>query len=456
MKFLDTILDQLAMRLNQRAQGIVARQKVSDAAKKGVSYSIESTCCENVANLMLLNFDMPVTGTTARAQWLDGISTDFVRRSAQRAAVTAMLTGDCIVVPSWNGHCMQHAIVPADRFAIFGANGDEITSCAYVIDRKTDTKAGTTYTLLGVIDLIEEQGQPACRFRTFIARDGALTDMTVKDFRDWGAENEVEWRIPNVRSLLIGRYKNVTIDPMHPNAQKGVPLCFGASDPISEIHYLTEQMHAEFSLSEKAIIADKRLFRTRDVLGSHGEVIKRVTELPQGREKLFMDTDGTLGSGSVTEWAPSIQLQPYAEALEIQYRRVEQCIGVNAGILSKPENEGYMNVDNVRKSTIQTQALISAQRRAMEKLLDQLMAAWDAWANWYGVTPVGPYEVSYDWSDDYINTFADQQQSLLAGIGVGATDAVDYRMFVTGESPEAARERVAEIKAAQSPAFAIE
>ena len=456
MKFLDTILDQLAVRLQRRAQGIAARQRVSDAASKGDSFSIESTCCESVANLMLLNFGMPVTGDTARARWLDGVSTDFVRRAAHRAAVAAMLTGDCIVVPSWNGHCMQHAVVPADRFAIFGANGDELTSVAYVIDRKTDKRAGTAYTLLGVMDLVEGDGARSCRFRTFIARDGSLTDMTVADFPDWALENEVGWEVPNVDGLLLGRFRNTTIDPLHPNAQKGAPLCFGASDPIAEIHYLVGQMHAEFELSEKAIIADKRMFRTRDVLGTHGEVVDRVTELPRGREKLFMDADGTLGTGAVSEWAPSIQLEPYREALEVQYRRVEQCIGVNAGILSKPDNVAYMNVDNVRKSTIQTQALISAERRAMERMLGQLMAAWNVWGNWYGVTPVGDFEVSYDWSDDYINTFADQQQSLLAGIGVGATDAVDYRMFVTGESPEAARARVEEIRAAQSPAFAID
>ncbi len=48
-----------------------------------------------------------------------------------------------------------------------------------------------------------------------------------------------------------------------------------------------------------------------------------------------------------------------------------------------------------------------------------------------------------------INTFSDQQGAILAGNSIGATDAVDYRMMVMGESPEVARQRVEEIAAAK-------
>lgn len=57
--------------------------------------------------------------------------------------------------------------------------------------------------------------------------------------------------------------------------------------------------------------------------------------------------------------------------------------------------------------------------------------------------------MQYKWSDDYINTFADQSQALLSGVGVGATDALDYRLFLLGEAPEVARQRVEEIAAAR-------
>ena len=107
-------------------------------------------------------------------------------------------------------------------------------------------------------------------------------------------------------------------------------------------------------------------------------------------------------------------------------------------------------MDNVRKSTIKTQSFVNTAREVCESYLSDMVYAWNAILNFYGVTPVGDYHVEYKWSDEYINTFSDQQNAILAGEAIGATDAVDYRVFVMGESPEVAKERVAEIKAEKS------
>ena len=122
-------------------------------------------------------------------------------------------------------------------------------------------------------------------------------------------------------------------------------------------------------------------------------------------------------------------------------------MGVSSGILSNLNDQSYQNVDNVRKSTIKTQSFVNTARKVCESYLEDMVYAWNAIANFYGLTPVGDFHVEYKWSDDYINTFSDQQNAILAGEAIGATDAVDYRMFVMGESPEVARERVAAIKA---------
>ena len=253
----------------------------------------------------------------------------------------------------------------------------------------------------------------------------------------------------------MGRYRSSTLNPCDPNAQKGTPVCFGASAPIREIHYLTEQMHNEFGLSEKAIIADKSLFK-RDVRrDSSGNIISQKLQLPEGRERLFMDVGGRVANDErlLEEWAPAIQLQPYIDALEKQYQEVEKCVGVSSGILSNLNDQSYQNVDNVRKSTLKTQSFISTARRVCESYLEDMLYSWDAILSYYGVVPVGDWNAEYKWSDDYINTFSDQQNALLAGESIGATDAVDYRMFVMGESPEVARERVAEIAASRVPAL---
>lgn len=452
MGIFDTVFDSIARRLQKRIQGLPEMQAYRDAGRKGSDYSVESMVSENVANLAFLNFALPVEGGTARAVWLDSVADSFCRTTATKAVSQGLLTGDCLIVPSWNGRNMEHAVVDSERFAILGAQGGEVTNVIYVVDEKK-LKSGARWTLLRNIDLVDyvnDNGEVmrACRYRTFMAKDGTLSDEPLTRFLDWADNNEREWLVPGVDRLLLGRFRCPTINPRDPNAAKGVPLCFGASDPIREIHYLTEQMHAEFSLSEKAIIADKRLFQKREIKGSNGETLGYKLELPKGRERLFMDVRGT-GDMGVQEWAPSIQLQPYADALEIQYKRVEKAVGLDTGIISTPNDMNYMNVDNVRKSTIHTQAFVNDVRKVSEAMIDNLVYAWNAIGNYYGITPVGDYSYAFGWSDDYINTFADMQAAILAGNAIGATDALDYRQFVLGESPEAARARVDEIQAAK-------
>lgn len=453
MGLFDMALDRLAAALGKRIQGYEQHAAYRDSGKKGTDYSVESMVCESLANLVMLGYSMPIEGGSARARMLDGVSDAFVRDTLCNAVAMGFLTGDSITVPSWNGRTMDNVLVDAGSFAILGANGHEVTSMIYVVDEKR-IKHGARYTLLRLIELMPYTARDgtqayANRYKTFIAKDGTITDIPLSEFPDWAAANEEEWVIPNVDRLLIGRYRSFTLNPLRPNAQKGTPICFGASAPIREIHYLTQQMHEEFGLSEKAIIADKTLFKRELRRDSEGNVVSQRLVLPKGRERLFMDVGNRGGSGSplIQEWAPTIQLQPYIDALEKQYQEVEKCVGVSSGILSNLNDQSYQNVDNVRKSTIKTQGFVNTARGVCEGYLSDMVYAWNAIMNFYGVTPVGDYHVEYRWSDEYINTFGDQQNAILAGEAIGATDAVDYRVFVMGESPEVAKERVAEIKA---------
>lgn len=462
MGLFDMVLDRLAAALGKRIQGYEQHAAYRDSGKKGTDYSVESMVCESLANLMMLEYSMPIEGGSARARMLDEVSDAFVRDTLCNAVAMGFLTGDSITVPSWNGRTMDNVLVDAGSFAILGANGHEVTSMIYVVDEK-QIKYGARYTLLRLIELVPYTAQDgtqahANRYKTFIAKDGTITDIPLSEFPDWAAANEEEWIIPNVDRLLVGRYRSFTLNPLRPNAQKGTPICFGASAPIREIHYLTQQMHEEFGLSEKAIIADKTLFKKELRRDSDGNVVSQRLVLPKGRERLFMDVGNRGGSGSplIQEWAPTIQLQPYIDALEKQYQEVEKCVGVSSGILSNLNDQSYQNVDNVRKSTIKTQSFVNTAREVCESYLSDMVYAWNAIMNFYGVTPVGDYHVEYKWSDEYINTFSDQQNAILAGEAIGATDAVDYRVFVMGESPEVAKERVAQIKAEKAaavPAF---
>ena len=446
----NNLIDAVADRIGSEIQGRTISQKRRDHHLKGESYSVEAEISEAIADLMLMYSTAPVEGTSPRAKWLNEQSTRFWQGKAERAVVSAFLTGDCIIVPSWNGRNVQNIVVPAEDFEVLEAFGDEITACAYVLDRKV--KQNTTYTLMQAVELVPYRSATgdtyANRYRMFVARNGSLAGGSLDDFPEWRDRFDAEWYIPNVDRLLIGRMRSHALDPLHVNSVKGAPICFGAGEPIAEIRHLLNAMSAEFDLSEKAIMADKRLFKKE---WRNGESI---TVLPRGRERLFMDVRGQ-SEMPIKEWAPDIRYQAYLEAIDKQEQLVERAVGVSPGIISNGNDQNYQNVDNVRKGQQRTIGFIEKARRSADRMMGDLVYAWDVLANYYGIDGVGDYELKMDWSTEYVETFVDQQNAILAGNAIGATDAADYRMFLFNESREAAEERVAEIKAGQRSTAAV-
>lgn len=448
MGFIDILagaFGKIAQEEKKDIQSYTQSQRYRDYFRKGESFSVECEISEALADLMLLQSSMPISGNTERALWLDDVSDHFFRNKAKTAVCTAFETGDCLIIPSWTGRNIQNVIVGADDFEVLEAVGDEVTAVAYVLDRAT--KNNQEYILLQAIELVEYTAQDgsqsyANRYRIYVTRNGSIVKNGLSLFEQWQGLT-TEWYIPNVEKLLIGRYRSFTQNPTDINAIKGAPICYGASDAIAEIHYLLDQMHTEFGKSEKAIMADKRLFK-KEWSGGNMKTV-----LPRGRERLFMDIGGASNDFPIKEWAPDIRYQAYLDDIDKQEKLVERAVGVSSGIISTPEDISYQNVDNVRKSQQKTMGFISSARRQGESCLMGLVYAWNILANYYGINPIGDYDVNFDWSNEYIETFADRQNAILAGAAIGATDAVDYRMFVMEESPETAQNRVAEIKAAQ-------
>lgn len=440
--FLTPIIERVAEAVGKQIQGETRSQRHRDFDRKGETYSVESEISEALADLMLMFSAAPVTGSGERAAWLDALSVDFFRKQAKAAVSASFVHGDVIVVPSWNGRNVQNVVVPSPMFEVTSCAGDEITGCAYVVDEKE--WKGSTYRLLQAVELVpyDSHGGKAYanRYRMFTSCNDSLLGGSFAAFPEW-EEAEREWFVPNVDRLLIGRMKSPAIDPTRPNSIKGLPICYGAGEPIRQIHHLLDQMSIEFDLSEKAIMADKRLFQTA-WYGDEAHV-----ELPKGRERLYMTTKGIGGEPQIHEWAPSIRHQAYLDAIDKQEQLVERAVGVSPGIISRANDFNYQNIDNVRKGMQRTVAFMESARNSAEVMVNGLVYAWDVLANYHGIVPMGDHELSFDWSDDYIETFGDMRDAILAGEAIGATDAVDYRKWLYGETDETAAERVAAIKA---------
>lgn len=398
-----------------------------------------------LSNMVTTQFSLPVSGDNQRALWLDGLADGFARDRLSMAIKKAYDTGDCIIVPAWNGANIESLVIDGDSFAITAANGDTITQLVYRADSVTIKM--TLYELMVSISLVDGTNV----YRAYVAKDGIADGTPLGVVPKW-ASYKPEWGIAGVDRLLIGRMKSPTYDDRDPNNVKGTPICYRSVVPMTEIDYLMRMLHDEMELSQKFLEMPKQYFKNvyHNVKGVDG-TISRVPEavLPKGKERVIMSTEGGGANLDAANqpflYSPTIREANIINALEAQYRAFENTVGVSPGVLSKMNDANYSNVDNVRKTTINTQNFIDASRKKAESFLEDLVYSWDVLADYYNILPTGDYELSYNWSDEYINTFSDHMSMLVNGQTIGACDAVDYRMWAFKEPPDVAQVRVNEI-----------
>lgn len=410
-------------------------QKVRDWREEDETFSVEAIVADTLTNLVTMGFKLRIKGENERARLIAEAAREFSQGTIEKAISISFVTGDSITVPIWTGTKLLNTVIGRPNFRIATSRAGEIMAVAYFIDEKTENLS--TLQLVQVLELVDYEfdGGTAkgVQYTTRVLKNGKLYDG--KRPEEW--EMYEDYLIPNVNFLPIARYKCFQSSKKHPNEIYGTPLCFGASQPISDIHYYYSQLRNEFELSEKAVIADKAMF-AKNADGT--------LQLPKGQDRLFMAVrGGSVDGNSLTEWAPSIQAQVYLDAIDAAERMLEKCIGVDSGILSKPNEINYANIDQVRKSMKNTQAFIDRARDEADKYIEQLLRAWDIVLNFYGL-PTGMFLHAHDWSDDYLASIADKREAIVAGYAMGATDAYDYRVQVLGESPEIALERLEEIR----------
>ena len=61
------------------------------------------------------------------------------------------------------------------------------------------------------------------------------------------------------------------------------------------------------------------------------------------------------------------------------------------------------------------------------------------------ITPIGSYEVVFNWSDSYIENMTERFTALLQGEAIGAVDRAEVRAFIQNEPLDLAKEKVAEM-----------
>lgn len=397
-----------------------------------VGYNLTAIFAGRLATLTVTDSTVEVTGGNQRSVLINE-AMNRIWTKAPKWVSTAYGTGGVLLIPYVISKRIYIDIVPQSSMLINRVNGDELRAVSIVADstvRKDERFfRWTDYSL-------DNTGLLTIRQR---ATNSSGVVYPLESFDEWADVTE-EMTISGLEHLPLAYIKNPT-DNRETEALYGVPVTYGCSDKMKEIGECLADIHKEYKLKKPMVGMDSTLF----------EVKNGRRQLPVTGLFMPVTPRGLDSSGKLWEvYDPSIRDTAYYSRRDHLFEELEKQVGTSRGILTEPTSRGATATE-IKAANYYTYAIITNMRKVIEQGLDRLAYAFDVLANAYSLSPMGEYELSFDWSYDLIESSQESFNQLLSSVTVDAAEPAEVRLYNHPEETlEEAREHVAEIKAAKA------
>lgn len=369
-----------------------------------------------------------ITGETQRADQLNE-AIQSVWGKARKWTSIAFGTGGVVLVPYVTGGKIYTDIVPQSRMVINRVNGDELRAVSILADSTVQEDRRyfrwTDYVL-------DDSGLLTIRQR---ATNEQWSPVPISTIAEWTNITD-EMTVTGVEHLPLS-YIKCPVDNRRSEALYGVPITFGCDDLIAEITECLEDIRREYKLKKPIVGMDQTLFDVKN-----GRRNLPVTGL-------FMPTmpGGLNSSGKLWEvYDPAIRDSSYYNRLMNLYELLEKQVGTSKGILTEQATRGATATE-IKAGLYDTYSIVQLMRTAIEQGMDRLVYAMDVLSNLYSLSPMGEYELAFDWSYSMIESSSESFRQLTSAAALDAVEAAEVRQYVIpGETLDEARERCDEIR----------
>ena len=373
-----------------------------------------------LANYTISDSNMNIEGDNKRVDLLNQIGQSMWKK-AKKITSMAFGYGGVIIVPYVKGGKLYYNLVPQDRLTIDSMDGELITGATVLAEKK-------------VINGSIGQKQ-YLRWTNYQIQNGNLTilqqysdekgnSIPVPDF--WKDIQEV-MSISNVDRVPFGYIKS-PINNRKSDDKYGVPITYGCEATILEIKVTLKQLIREYELKETFVGADATMFNGKNALPANG---------------IFKKIDST-NDDFFEVYDP--QFRDYTTRLQELYKRLEHEVGTSYGILSEV-NTAQATATEIKKSMYDTFVLCDDMRTNIEKGMDDFFYACNVLANAYNLSPMGDYEVGFDWSYSLLEDTQTEWSQLIWANNNGIVSDVEVRQWLKpDETIEESEKAIAEIK----------
>ena len=373
-----------------------------------------------LANYTINDSNLNIEGNNARVDLLNKTGQSMWKK-AKKIVSMGFGYGGVILVPYVKSGKIYYNIVSQDRLTIDETDGELITGATILAEKKviSGTISQTTY----------------LRWTNYQIKDGNL--VITQQFSDekgnkvptpdfWKDIQEV-MSITNVDRVLFGYIKS-PINNRKTNDKYGVPITYGCEATILEIRQTLKQLVREYELKETFVGADVTLFSGKNKLPESG---------------LFKKFNST-SDDFFQVYDP--EFRDYTTRLQELYKRLEHEIGTSYGILSEVDTNNATATE-IKRAMYDTFTLVDDMRSNIEKGMEDFFYACNVLANAYNLSPMGEYNVSYDWSYSLIEDTQQEWSQLSYAQNKGIISKVELRQWLKpDETLEESEKAIQEIQ----------
>lgn len=387
------------------------------------SINFNAIFSNKLANYVMSDSELSIEGENARVELLNKTG-QSMWKNFKKIVSMGFGYGGIVLVPYVKGGKLYYSKVPQNRLTIDETDGDLITGATILAEIKTITGTIKTTKYFRWTNYKIENNNLTIT-QQFTDENG--NPIPVPDF--WANIQQVQV-ITNVDRALFG-YIQSPINNRRSNDKYGVPITFGCEETILEIRECLQQIQREFKLKECFVGADSTMFDGKDGLPKNG-IFRKVDSGEDGFFEVF---------------DPAIRESSYYARLQELYKRLEHEIGTSAGILSDVQTQNATATE-IKRSMYDTFTIVDDMRSSIEKGLEDFFYACNVLANAYSLSPMGEYELSFNWSYTLLEDTQQEFNQLIQGKNQGVIEKAELRQWLKpNETLEEAREKIAEIEA---------
>lgn len=406
---------------NTSDEQLKENKKFTDNFESTKDINFTAIFANKLTTLAISESTADIVGNNSRVAFLDDCMSDVWRRM-KRITSRMLGTGGCVVVPYVQEGEIHFDILSQERIMIHKKKGDRITAATVLAD---SIKQGTRKYFRWVDYRVEND----TIYITNKVTDDCGKDAFVEQWTD------IEDRaISGVDRVLFAYFKS-PVDNRKFSDFYGVPITYGCDSIIAEIFDCFKQIQDEYKLKEVKVFADDRMFQKDPKTGKYN--------LPS---KMFFAAHGNDTGPMIETFSPDIRNSSYYERLLNLFDLLEKSVGTSKGVLTAPETRGATATE-IKAGLYDTYAMIADIRAVVERGMADYIYSCNVLANYYGLTPMGEYEITFDWSYSLIESSAETWGQLKDAQSMGIKSKAELRQWLNpNETADEAQAIIDEIK----------